>query len=384
MQTIEKAIANGHPVLVENVGETVDVPLQSLLERNIVRRKTTANVSSATIHIDGRAIAYNECFRLYLTTVLARPNFLPEIASKVTLMNFTMNEVGLQRLMLTTIIAEERIDLQDKKEKLIVETAKNRDLLYKLESNIFDVLSASEGNILEDENAINILSTSKTMSEEIQLKQVANAAGEAEIDTERHRYLPLAEYSTILYFCLMRLADVNAIYQFTLQWFQRHFVRNLRDTPASRDIDERLANLKKSFTRHLYGAVYPALFARDRLVFSFMICIDVVRTQRNIDDDQFKFLFSHSEDGETVAVPDNVTWMDQKSWNLVNAAAKLPRQVVPLRSLVPLFHFQFLFSVCRTCAPTSRNIQMIGGHSIHQPDPLSCVCRNRMKARRMR
>lgn len=327
MQTIETAITKGYPVLIENIGEIVDIPLQSLLERNIVRRKSTAN-GSAVIHIDGRAIEYNEQFRLYLTTVMANPNFMPEIASKVTLLNFTMNEQGLQRQMLATIIAEERIDLQDKKEKLIVETSKNRDLLYKLESNIFDVLSASEGNILEDENAINILSTSKTMSEEIQLKQVANAESEAEIDAERQQYMPLAEYTTILYFCLMRLAAVNAVYQFSLQWFQRHFIKNLRETPASSKMDDRLANLKISFTKHLYAAVYPALFARDRLVFSFMVCIDVIRSQRDINDDQLKFIFSQIgdvEEGKTFAVPDSVSWIDQKSWNSLNAATELQK-----------------------------------------------------------
>lgn len=327
MQTIETAIAKGHPVLIENIGEIVDIPLQSLLERNIVRRKSAAN-GSAVIHIDGKAIEYNEQFRLYLTTVMANPNFMPEIASKVTLLNFTMNERGLQRQMLATIIAEERIDLQDKKEKLIVETSKNRDLLYKLESNIFDVLSASEGNILEDENAINILSTSKTMSEEIQLKQVANAESETEIDAERQQYMPLAEYSTILYFCLMRLAAVNAVYQFSLQWFQHHFVKNLRETIASSKIDDRLANLKISFTKHLYAAVYPTLFARDRLVFSFMICIDVAKTQRDINDEQLKFIFSQvggDEEGKCFAVPDSVFWIDQKSWNLLNAATELQK-----------------------------------------------------------
>lgn len=327
MQTIELAIVNGHPVLIENIGEAVGVPLQSLLERNIIRRKVAANGWSSVIHIDGHPIEYNERFRLYITTVMAHPNFMPEIVSKVTLLNFTMNEPGLHRQMLTTIIAEERIDLQEKKERLIVETAKNRDLLYKLESNIFDVLSVSEGNILEDENAINILSTSKTMSEELQMKQVANAATEAEIDAERHRYLPLAEYSTILYFCLMRLAAVNATYQFSLQWFQRHFVKNLRQTPASSGLDKRLADLKTSFTQHLYGAVYATLFARDRLVFSLMICIDVVRTQRAIDDDQLNFIFTETEGGagEAVVVPDSVSWLDRKSWSLLNAAAKLKK-----------------------------------------------------------
>lgn len=325
MQTIKKAISDGCPVLIENIEENIGVALQSLLDRNIVRAKSAGSSESAHIHIDGHAIVYSERFRLYLTTVCTNPNFMPEIVSKVTLLNFVMNEPGLQREMLSTIIGEERIDLQERKEKLIGEQTKNRDLLYKLESNIFDVLSASEGNILEDENAINILSTSKAMSEEIQAKQVANATIELDIDTECCRNLPLAEYATILYFCVTRLATVNAMYQFTLQWFRRHFVRNLRETAASQSTDERIVNLEKSFTHHLYDAVCPTLFARDRLVFSLMICIDVMRLRCSIDAEQIAFLFAtHTEDetNESAEIPDSVSWMDPNSWHLLTRASQ--------------------------------------------------------------
>jgi len=44
--------------------------------------------------------------------------------------------------------------------------------LKEIEDKILEVLSTSEGNILEDETAIKILSSSKTLSEEITAKQV--------------------------------------------------------------------------------------------------------------------------------------------------------------------------------------------------------------------
>jgi len=44
--------------------------------------------------------------------------------------------------------------------------------LKEIEDKILEVLSSSEGNILEDETAIKILSSSKTLSEEITAKQV--------------------------------------------------------------------------------------------------------------------------------------------------------------------------------------------------------------------
>lgn len=47
--------------------------------------------------------------------------------------------------------------------------------LKEIEDKILEVLSSSEGNILEDERAIEILSSSKVLSNEISEKQVHEA-----------------------------------------------------------------------------------------------------------------------------------------------------------------------------------------------------------------
>lgn len=44
--------------------------------------------------------------------------------------------------------------------------------LKEIEDKILEVLSTSEGNILEDERAIEVLSSSKVLANEIQEKQV--------------------------------------------------------------------------------------------------------------------------------------------------------------------------------------------------------------------
>ena len=71
------------------------------------------------------------------------------------------------------------------KNKLIVEGSENKRQLKEIEDKILQVLSASQGNILEDETAIQILSTSKVLSEEIAEKQRISGETEAEIDNTR-------------------------------------------------------------------------------------------------------------------------------------------------------------------------------------------------------
>lgn len=68
---------------------------------------------------------------------------------------------GLQDQLLAIVVAKERPQLEEKKNQLIIEGANNKKHLKEIEDKILQVLSMSEGNILEDETAIQILSSSK-------------------------------------------------------------------------------------------------------------------------------------------------------------------------------------------------------------------------------
>jgi len=50
-----------------------------------------------------------------------------------------ITEQGLREQLLAIVVAHERPDLQEKKEQLIIESARNRDALYTIESKILEV-----------------------------------------------------------------------------------------------------------------------------------------------------------------------------------------------------------------------------------------------------
>lgn len=257
-----------------HAGETIDSNLHPILERNHVKHKGTICIKCGT-----DLIPYNENFRLYITTCIKNPHYTPETVVMVTLLNCTVTDEGLNEQLLATVVVQERPDLQEKKEKLIVESAKNRDSLYALETKILEVLSSSEGNILEDENAINILSSSKTLSEEIQAKQIIAISTEKEIDEARQKYFPVAQYTTVLYFCMNEMAMVCPMYEYSLQWFLNLFITTILNTPKEDNLRERLNKLNACFTRSIYENMCRSLYARHRIVFSFVMCVGVLRSQ---------------------------------------------------------------------------------------------------------
>lgn len=268
-------------------------------------------------------IDYNENFRFYITTCLRNPHYLPETAVMVTLLNFMITEQGLKEQLMATVVIKERPDLQEKKEKLIVESSRNRDQLYSLESKILEVLSSSEGNILEDENAINILSSSKALSEEIQAKQVVAVKTEIEIDAARQQYVPVAQYSSVLFFCITELSNIDPMYQYSLAWFLNLFILTIQKAPKSSVLDERLANLNDYFTKSIYENVCRSLFEKDKLVFSFVMCVGILRSQHKIADSHLIFLLTGGMGLDNPHENPAPEWLGEKSWLDIVSASHL-------------------------------------------------------------
>lgn len=135
-------------------------------------------------------IEYSDDFRFYITTKLRNPHYLPELSTKVTLLNFMITPEGLEDQLLGIVVAKERYesqafihvhtsfsalsisqvyfvlicfrpDLEEERQALIVQSAANKKQLKEIEDKILETLSSSEGNILEDETAIQILDSSK-------------------------------------------------------------------------------------------------------------------------------------------------------------------------------------------------------------------------------
>ena len=66
------------------------------------------------------------------------------------------------------MVAEERPDLEEAKNALIINNAKMKQELKEIEDNILSRLSNTEGNPVDDVDLINALAASKAKSQEIQ------------------------------------------------------------------------------------------------------------------------------------------------------------------------------------------------------------------------
>jgi len=78
-------------------------------------------------------------FHLYLQTKLSNPHYPPETCVKVTLLNFTVNQSGLEDQLLGIVVQKERPDLQQAKEQLVIQNAKMKNELKGIEDDLMKI-----------------------------------------------------------------------------------------------------------------------------------------------------------------------------------------------------------------------------------------------------
>jgi len=309
LRTMENAIQLGLPVCLENVGEELDPALEPVLLKQVFKQGGTPYIRLG----DGN-VEYDDNFKLYITTKLRNPHYLPEVSTKVSLLNFMITPAGLQDQLLGTVVEQERPDLASEKARLLVEGAENERALAELEDRILEVLSR-DGNILEDETAISVLNESKVLSNEIMQKQAVAAETETKIDSTRLGYVPVAAHASRLFFCISDMGSVDPMYQYSMGWFNNLFLGSIGNSKRSDNLKTRIAALNDHFTFSIYQNVCRSLFERHKLLFSFLLTVRIMQGRGEVDHAEWFFLLTGGVAvGENPHANPGAPWLSDKSW----------------------------------------------------------------------
>uniref|UniRef100_A0A8C3L981 Dynein axonemal heavy chain 12 n=1 Tax=Chrysolophus pictus TaxID=9089 RepID=A0A8C3L981_CHRPC len=318
MRTLENCIQFGTPLLLENVGEELDPSLEPLL-----LKQTFKQGGMDCIRLGETIIEYSSDFKFFITTKLRNPHYMPELATKVSLLNFMITPEGLEDQLLGIVVAKERPELEEERNALILQSAANKKSLKEIEKKILETLQSSEGNILEDESAIRVLDSAKVMANEITKKQQIAEKTELKIAQSREGYRPIAEHSSVLFFSIADLANIDPMYQYSLSWFVNLFINSIHDSNKSKILEKRLRYLTDHFTYNLYCNVCRSLFEKDKLLFSFLLCCNLLMAKNEIERQEFMFLLTAGVGLKNKYKNPDPSWLPDKSWDelclIVNA-----------------------------------------------------------------
>uniref|UniRef100_A0A2C9JD05 AAA+ ATPase domain-containing protein n=1 Tax=Biomphalaria glabrata TaxID=6526 RepID=A0A2C9JD05_BIOGL len=254
MRILENCITFGYPLLLENVYEELEASLEPVLLKQIFKQSGVE-----MIMMGDQALEYNKDFRFYITTKLRNPHYLPEISTKVSLLNFMITPNGLEDQLLGIVVAKERI------------------------------------------------------GEETEQKIEASRAG----------YKPIAVHSSVLFFSITELPNIDPMYQYSLTWFVNLFITSIQESNKSKHLEKRIRYLADHFTYSLYCNVCRSLFEKDKLVFSFILCSNILRSHEELEHADFLFFLTGGVALENKIPNPAPKWLMDNGWDEICRLSKL-------------------------------------------------------------
>jgi dynein heavy chain len=322
LRHLEACIRNGKPLLIEDIGETLDPALEPVLQKAVYKQG-----GRILIRLGDSDVDYDEDFKFYLTTNMPNPHYLPEICIKVTIINFTVTVDGLEDQLLGDVVKKERPDIEEKKNNLIVSIAADKKQMQGLEDKILQLLSESTGNILDDEILINTLAESKVTSGVISERLAESEITEKEINVTRSSYRPVAVRGSIIYFVIADLGLVDPMYQFSLEFFKRLFNQCIDEADKDDDLQQRLKNLLAYQTEMIFLNICRSLFEAHKLMFAFLLCAQIMLQRKDINKVEWNLLLKGAgivdREAQAVACPDPEL-VEPRCWDLICELENVP------------------------------------------------------------
>ncbi|KAI1899529.1 hypothetical protein AGOR_G00062730 [Albula goreensis] len=276
VDVIEQAVVLGHPVLIENLEETIDPVLDPLLGRHTIKK-------GRYIKVGDKECYFHPAFRLILHTKLANPHYKPEIQAQTTLINFTVTRDGLEDQLLAEVVNLERPDLEHLKSDLTKQQNYFKIELKQLEDELLTRLSAADSNFLGDNLLVEKLETTKHTAAEIEMKA-----------------------------------------------FNVVFHKAVHQAEPSDDVKRRVNILIDCITFSSFNYISRGLFERDKLTFTAQLAFQLLLMSKEIDVRELDFLLRFNIDHSYVSPVDflsNSAWSAIKTMSFTDEFRGLDRDI---------------------------------------------------------
>ena len=275
------ALTMGYPVLIQDTEDILDPVLDTILSKVMFK----SNDGRVSIRFAEQDLEFNETFRLFLTTKLPNPDYLPDVFIKTNVINFTVTFDGLEEQLLADVVKHERPSIEQERDENIVNLAGFRNKILESENLILKLLSeAKSDTLLDDVDLIKTLQTSKTAAIEIDKQIKASVELEENIEKARNLYKAVSIRGSVLYFVIKDLSSIDPMYQYSLQYITKLFNTAIHSAQNSEDLEQRINNLIENLTRHIFTNVCRGLFEEHKLIFSFLISVSIRKQAKLLDD----------------------------------------------------------------------------------------------------
>ena len=320
---LEDCLTTGTPLLIDwrsGNCDDLDPALDPVLEGRFVRR---AGGSSLSVTLGDRDVDVAPGFRIAIATPSPSPKLTPELCARVSAVDFTVTQAGLEDQLLARLVLAERRELERGRRALVAGAARERRAIKQLGDDLLARLSSSAGgegkagSLLDDAELVGVLAITKRTAAEAAGRLAAASEATARLKAAADEFRPAARRGAILYSEMDSFgsAGVNPMYATGLAQFCMLYDVAIADSAAeanaasesasaaasssAADGDasssssssssssllpppqqqqspaERVAAISSRLTASVHSFVQRGLFEGDKLVFSALLAMRV-------------------------------------------------------------------------------------------------------------
>eukprot|EP00667_Euglena_gracilis_P000005 EG_transcript_5 len=310
-------LRDGRPLLIENCTEEIDPMLDPVLEKSVVK-----SGRSLVIIINDKPHDFNEDFKMVMTSMLPNPAFPPELFAKCSIIDFTVTMAGLEQQLLGRVIGQEKAELEEERAKLVEEVNNNEKRLKYYEDKLLACLSASKGNLIDDEELIATLADAKKASTEIKEKLSIAVETRKRINSAREEYRPVAIRGSVLYFLIVEMSLVNPMYQTSLNQFLGLYDGGIEKSERHQLTSKRIQAIIDTMTEVVFLYIGRGLFEEHKTMFALLMACKIELRAGNLTHTSFQTLLKGGAALNLSDVrPKPFMWIPDKAWLNVIALA---------------------------------------------------------------
>eukprot|EP01063_Lacrimia_lanifica_P004778 TRINITY_DN12719_c0_g2_i1.p1 TRINITY_DN12719_c0_g2~~TRINITY_DN12719_c0_g2_i1.p1 ORF type:complete len:3519 (+),score=1391.25 TRINITY_DN12719_c0_g2_i1:1056-10559(+) len=336
LESLLHCMEHGYPCIIENLSEQLDPVLDNVLSKDFTKKGSyvSCKVGDRSVPVDVGN------FRLYLQTKHPNPHYKPEVHAQTTIVNFVITEPGLEDQLLAVVVNKERPELEHRRVQLIRKMNQYKIDLSACEDTLLYELSNASGELLKNVVLISNLEQTKKQSAMITTALEEDKYTQAELIAKEQVYKPAAIRGCLLYFEMVRLSQIDAMYQYSLESFMKMFVKSIEKTRGRKSLvasgsgdlskhaeGERIEALVASITETLFAYVSRGLFEKHKVIFSSLLCFSILKQQGVVEPRHLQFLLTGGRKQMLYPPKSIADWCTPSVWTAINALAAVPGPV---------------------------------------------------------
>jgi dynein heavy chain len=274
---LKYCLEEGEVFILEGITGEVDPFFDPVLEKQYTKSNKGFRITLA----GEDPLDFNTKFKLFITCKLGAPKFTPELSAKTTIIDFTVTQGGLEQQLLSEVLSKEQAALEEMLNTLNKKVTENKRVLLNLDQDLLKKLNESQGNLLDDEDLLDILKNTKTQSKEIKVQMKEAEEKTEEIGKKREIYRPVSIRGAVMYFCMIEIANVNWMYNSSLNQFVKLYlssIENSKDRENPNQGKKRVEEIESYLTLEVFQYVNRGLFSSHKITFLLMVCFKIMIT----------------------------------------------------------------------------------------------------------